>query len=372
MNVLKKILIIVVILLFTYIVWRLLMKRMDIQKKIARENFTLFGSKSENELSYLKNTDSVLIQNCAIIDLPLREYCIKSSYNTALTGNYINIDMIPYVLSRGCRFLDFEVFYIGHTTIDSQKLSTLKYTPEVAYSIDNTFTTISTENSLLLDNVLTSVITNAFSSPSINTNDPIFINLRIKSNNKDVYKAVAASIDNTIKDKLYTKKTETDGLNAIQVTRDTKLHEIMGKIILCFDKTTVRNYKDYTSCLGNREKSICYNLTKYINIETGGEDLNLLRYSDVMDQCVVPINIKDDNMTTDIKTMKYVIPNTKHDNAFNPLLSDFILKYSAQIPAYRFYKNDRQLRNYEEFFNDHGSAFVPLAKAIPYFKKLKD
>ena len=33
---------------------------------------------------------------------PLREYCIKSSYNTALSGNYTSTDMIKYVLGRGC------------------------------------------------------------------------------------------------------------------------------------------------------------------------------------------------------------------------------------------------------------------------------
>ena len=33
---------------------------------------------------------------------PLREYCIKSSYNTALSGNYTSTDTIKYVRGRGC------------------------------------------------------------------------------------------------------------------------------------------------------------------------------------------------------------------------------------------------------------------------------
>jgi hypothetical protein len=68
--------------------------------------------------------------------------------------------------------------------------------------------------------------------------------------------------------------------------------------------------------------------------------------------------------------MKYVVPNIKNDNLLNPGISNFILKYSTQIPAYRFYKNDRHLRIYEEFFDEHKSAFVPLAIAITYFKKI--
>ena len=370
MNPIKKVLIIIIILLVIYIVWRLLKNRIVIQKRLSKETFTLFNRSKVNELSYLQNKNSVGIQNCTITNLPLREYVIKTAYNTALTGNYVNTDMISYVLGRGCRFLDFEVFYIGKTTTDSMGLSKTTYTPQVAYSIDNTFTTISSENSILLDDVLTSVVTNAFSSPCPNTQDPVFINLRLKSNNTDIYKAVAASINNTIKDKLYVETTAqvNNTFPAIQITNSTLLTDIMGKVIICMDKTIVRNYKDYTNCDG--ATGPCYDLTNYINIETGSEDLNLLKYSEVMDQCVIPITIKDDNTTTNVKTMKYVVPNTKNDNSLNPVISDFILKYSAQIPAYRFYKNDRQLFSYEEFFDEQKSAFVPLAIAITYFKKI--
>lgn len=370
MNVVKKVLIIIIILLVMYIVWRLLKNRIEIQKKIAKETFTLFGSAKDNEISNLKNTTSIAIENARITNLPLREYVMKTAYNSALTGNYVNTDMINYVLERGCRFLDFEVYYVGKTTTDKMGLSKTTYTAQVAYSIDNTFTTITTENSILLDEALTAVVTNAFSSPCPNTNDPVFINLRLKSNNKDIYKATATSIHNTIIDKLYVDTSEqvNNTFPAIPVTKDTILSDIMGKVILCMDKTIVRNYKDYTSCDGAKEG--CYDLANFINIETGSEDLNLLKYSEVMDQCVIPIDIKDDNITTNVKTMKYVVPNTKNDNSFNPVISDFILKYSSQIPAYRFYKNDRHLRRYEEFFDEQKSAFVPLAIAIAHFKKI--
>jgi len=370
MNIIKKILIVVVIMLVFYILWRLLHNRVEIQKKLSKETFTLFGSASQNELSNLKKTNSVSIQNCTHTNLPLREYVIKTAYNSALTGNYVNNDMIEYVINRGCRFLDFEVFYVGKTSTDKMGLSSTTYTPRVAYSIDNTLTTINTENNLMLDDVLTTIVSNAFSSPCPNPHDPIFINLKLKSNNTDIYKAVAASIDNTIKDKLYVDITKqvNNTYPAIPVTKDTLFSDIMGKVIICMDKTIVRNYKDYTSCTGG--VGTCYDLTNFINIETGSEDLNLLKYSEVMDQCVIPIHINDDDTTTSVKTMKYVVPNTKNDNSLNPVISNFILKYSAQIPAYRFYKNDRQLQKYEEFFDEQKSAFVPLAIAITYFKKI--
>lgn len=371
MDLFKKILIIIVIILFIYIVCRLLKSRVKVEKEISKENFSLFSDPTQNELNKLINSKGVIIQNSDNEILPLKEYCIKSSYNTALTGNHVNLDMIKYVISRGCRFLDFEVFYIGQTTLDINNNSITTYTPQVAYSTDSTYTTINTENSILLDKVLTTVISNAFSSTCTNPKDPIFINLRIKSKNTDIYRAVAASIDNTIRERMYLDTDSTDDPQpAKKVTNETVLSDINGKIIVCIDKTIVRNYKDYASC--KLVKGPCYDLTNYINIETGSEDLNLIRYSDVMDQCVIPIKINDDNITTNVKTIKYVVPNSKNDNTQNPDISDFVLKYSAQISAFRFYINDSQLYQYEEFFDDNGSAFVPIAIAIPYFQKLSD
>jgi len=371
MNIVKKLLIVIVIVIFTYILWRLLRTRVELQKDKVKENFTFFGKASDNELDNATNGSNVLIKSAVTTNLPLREYCIKASYNTALTGNYVNLDMISYVLNRGCRFLDFEVFYIGETSFDINNLSITKYSPQVAYSVDESFKTINTENSILLDKVLTAIATSAFSAPTPNINDPVFINLRIKSENKDIYKAVAASIDNTIRDKLYVDTTvNRRTYPAKKVKKSTPLSAIMGKIIICIDKTIDRNYKENSNC--NNNIDVCYDLKNYINIETGSEDLNLLRYSEIIDQCTIPINVNNDNKTTDVKTMKLVVPNTKYDNSKNPNISDFILKYSAQIPAFRFYKNDRPLQVYEEFFDDYGSAFVPLATAIPYFKKLLD
>ena len=82
----------------------------------TQEGFT--GSDSEvKSIENNKNLASVgNIQSISkkYADLPLKEYCIKASYNTACSGNYVSKDMIRHVLSRGCRFLDFEVFYIKH------------------------------------------------------------------------------------------------------------------------------------------------------------------------------------------------------------------------------------------------------------------
>jgi hypothetical protein len=371
MNWIRKILIIIVILLSSFILWKLLAKRVVLQKKLETESFTLFGSASTREINNLKITGGVNIKNCTHIGLPLKEYCIKAAYNSAVTGYYVNLDMIKYVLSRGCRFLDFEIFYVGTKTYDINGSPKITYKPRVAYSTDKTFTTIDTENSLLLDDVLTTVVTNAFSSPCPNLRDPLFINLRIKSNNKDVYKAVATSIHNILTPKLYVDTTSVQTPQPIiKVTKSTLLSQIMGKAIICMDSTIDSKYSDDTNkCSGAEPIDTCYNLTDFINIDTSSEDLTLQTYHDVINHERVPIKVDHILMTTNIETMKYVVPDTKYDNSLNPNISDFILKYGIQIPAFRFYKNDKKLMNYETFFNDNSSAFVPLAIASTYFEK---
>jgi hypothetical protein len=358
----KKLLIAGIIVIFTIIVWQLLYVRIKLFNELNQENFSLFATTQQNEFTSIESNNSITIQhiNSEYSNLPLREYCIKSSYNSAFTGNYINLDMLQYVINRGCRFLDFEVYYIS----DEKG----KYAPMVSYSTDNTFMTLGSENSILLDTVLSSVAANSFSPPCPNYKDPVIVNLRIKSNNMDVYKAVAASIDNTIRAKLYVdRKSKQTPYPAIPVTDDTLLSEIMGSIIISVDKTIVRDYKNYTSC--NTDDTSCYDLTNYINIESGSEELNLVRYSDLTNQCVFPINILNDNIHTTAKTMKMAVPDTLNTNTLNPNIKDFILNYGCQNVFYRFYKNDKPLKNYENFFNDNKSAFVPLANAIPYFQQ---
>ena len=78
----------------------------------------LIGMVDNEELNNLKaNKNSPSIGNIQsiqpkIANMPLKEYCVKASYNSAVSGKSVNKNMIKYVLNRGCRFLDFEVFYI--------------------------------------------------------------------------------------------------------------------------------------------------------------------------------------------------------------------------------------------------------------------
>ena len=52
---------------------------------------------ASKEINKIKIMNGSGISSSRNLNLPLREYCIKSSYNTALSGKYLSTDMIKYV-----------------------------------------------------------------------------------------------------------------------------------------------------------------------------------------------------------------------------------------------------------------------------------
>ena len=172
-------------------------------------------------------------------DYSLRNYCIKSSFNSAYTGSYVNRNMVKYVLSRGCRFLDFEVYVKDGIPIVAY--STAQYDPSFTH-----FT--SKSPAISLDGVCSTIMANAFTDASPNPEDPLFVQLRIKTYLQSAYSAIAEVVMSTLTAKLYQGK----------VTLDTPLPALMGKIVLIVDKSSSPGYKDIVDC--NPNDIECYNL----------------------------------------------------------------------------------------------------------------
>lgn len=340
----RKILIAIIILLFSYILYRLLQKRQEVMRENSQKSKEGF-----NKEGFENAKNSIVAQsiNSANTGMPLAQYCVKGSYNTALTGNTISLDMIKYVLSRGCRFVDFEVFYIDDT-------------PYVAYTNDSTYTSIQTENKLLLDEVLTKTVLYAFGPNAPNAKDPLFIHIRVKSTNNNVYKAVGKSVDYALRDKLYEKPVDDK----------TKLADIMGKVVLIMDKTINYDYGDYSRC-GSKDLN-CYDLTKFVNIESGSEYVKLFRYNEVLLKQPKQPTVSNDNETVDVKSVQIVLPDFNTKNIKNPNFGEFVMNYGSQIVPFRFYQKDDELANYEKVFSDNSSGIMPMSKTMLYFKKQKE
>jgi len=375
MNRNQSILLFVTVCIFIYILYRFVWKRNMISRitnKLQRkclsckprckndnckcntlENFELFGT-ANGEYNSLIESDPITIvslpsDNTYLSDkerknVRLKDYIVKSSYNSAVTGKYVNIDMVKYLLKRGVRLLDFEVMLINDT-------------PMITYTDDSSLETINTDNTLLLDNVFSMIVSNAFVQPTPNVKDPLFIHLRIKSKpgSNKLYRLIAKSIDSTLRDKLYNGS----------ITKNTNMSDIMGKIVIIVDKTLNREYKQISSCSPS-EKG-CYNLNKYVKLESGSDLLFLHRYNELLNLSQDIIRVEDKcHICTSTTNMRMVLPDTINKNTKNPNIDEFILNYGSQFVLYKFYSKDEELEKYEKLFNDNKGGIVPLAYSIDY------
>jgi hypothetical protein len=112
---------------------------------------------------------------------PLRDFHVKSSYNSCASGKYTNdwVDLcaLSRAIKEGCRFLDFEIYDIQGV-------------PVVAVSDSNKFTVKHSYNSIPLQKVLKHIEDEAFSG-DVNGMDPLFLNFRIKSDHVELCDEIA-------------------------------------------------------------------------------------------------------------------------------------------------------------------------------------
>ncbi len=314
----------------------------------TKEGFAIpgFGNTQEGEVKKMKSNEPVNMANLSkdFTNEPLKEYIIKGAYNCAVSGNYVNSDAIRYVLERGCRFLDFEVLYI-----DSK--------PMVSYTLDKEYEMIETDNSLLLDDALSAAISTGFSQNSPNPNDPLFIHLRVKSKDKSIYKDIGKSVDFVLKDYLYKE----------QVTGETKMSDVMRKVVLLLDTRIDTNYKEFSRC--EVSDHTCYDVSDYVNITSGTSTLSIKQYSEVLNEQSIDLSQGDNcDYCTNVNKYRMAVPDTVQGTS-NPELKELFIDHGIQIVPLQFYQTDKYLEQYEEFFNEHKSAFVPLSHAISYYTK---
>lgn len=342
----KKILILLIIFISSYIMHLLLLKRKGIANLEGLTNF------SENsEVGLMKVVTGTNISSITTnLELPLREFLIKSSYNSALSGNYVSTEAIKYVLSRGCRFLDFEVYFIDNV-------------PCVAYGTDPTFVTLTSKNVITLNEALQTVIINAFSAPAPNLGDPIFIQLRIKSVNDEILNQIGMAVNNYLSNRLFQG----------EVTGNTQLRDLIGKIVLIVDTKLSPQYNDikkYAKCVTSFATEIdgCYELAKYVNMESGGNNLHTYNYNDLLNQNTTPLTIVDtDRKETDVGLLRLIKPSL--DSKSNPEYHDFIVNYGVQFISYRFYFKDKNLEDYEKLFFDMKSGIIPLSSVLNHIQQ---
>ena len=265
----------------------------------------------------------------------LRDYYIKSAYNSCSGGKYKNdyVDtcVLKNLIKQGVRGLDFEIY-----SIDNQ--------PVVATSTTDNFCVKETFNSVKFSEVMSIVRDYAFaSSTSPNPFDPIILHLRIKSTSQEMYTNLAKILEgynSILLDKKYSFEYYGKNLGSV------KLSEFAGKVIIIVDRSN-------PSFL---ESQAFY---EYVNMTSNSIFMRALHYYDIM-------YTPDMNELIDYNKLCMTIgmPD-KGSNPDNP--SSLTMRaYGCQLLAIRYQVIDTNLEENNLFFDEQGHAFVLKPEKLRY------
>ena len=262
----------------------------------------------------------------------LRDFYIKSSYNSCARGKFkndwVNICALENVIAQGCRVLDFEIY-----DIDGKAA--------VATSNSTKFTEKGTFNSIPIDTVMKTIADRAVSFSLSNQYcpnpyDPLLLHFRFKTNHIDIYNQVATSIVQFLDYKLLSSKYsyENQGLNLGSMD----LISMLGKVIIIVDKIESNNIK------GTK-------LDELTNMIGNSAFLRSLPYNDV-----IHTPDMDELIDFNKKCMTIAYPNLSYQSKnYN---SSAVMQYGVQMPAMCYQTNDSFLKAYNMLFEKSGYAFL--------------
>jgi hypothetical protein len=317
----KKILLLIAISISFYIIYKLVQRRQTLSELKANDDLTVEGF----AMPTIKNTGNLRHK--------LKEYQIFSSWNScAQSNNNVSIGQLETVLLNGCRFLDFEVYFIeGKAVVGFSKGK---------YQSHESIQQIDSDDVIPIFDVCRKIVSGKCPNP----NDPLFIHFRIKSNNATVFeKMVEAFISSGIQDKL--PKTK--------VTKDTILSELQNKIIVVVDKT-------YVPSIPNEK------FADMVQMYSGTSDLTSFKIQQKLVQNARPLALTNDN-ETNTDSLVMVTHEVGIDFEYRNVERSFeklIIDHSVQIIPHKFYSDDGELTDYKNFFSDNGhTAFTTMAVA---------
>ena len=358
----RKIMILCIVILTTYMLFRLLSIRWKMQEENAKANSTLASG-----LDVEPFTTDVKIQNTNNADVALLHYVVKGSFHSAYNynTNKIELKMLSTVLERGVRFLDFEVYSVqGEAVVGySSTLNASSNTVESSNSPDDPDARIAT----IFNEI------NLKKPP--NLTDPLFIQLRIKSSLPEVYSKIARAIDTAFSGVLYSNPEA--GQDGRWIDLQKPLSHYRGKTIIVIDKiNSTAGYSDIAKCKGESGEG-CYDLNKYVNLETGGDICFSTTHATIVGSKLNTLNINSDNVTVNIdgnppKKWIFSMPNPiENPNKYD--IGDMIQNHAVNIALFRFDQDDESspgshLAKYENLFLT--SAYLTMVNALQRLKSL--
>lgn len=329
----QKLLIVFIVIIALVILYRLNRENQEIKQHIQTQIKDLNKKQAKEGFETAQPSISLTPVNEKYMALPLREFIVKSSYNSAIQGGVASKDAIKHVLSRGCRVLDFELY----SRANKNSNNTIVY---VSQSDDPEYKNVKTDLTLPFADAMNVVAQNAFSTNIPCRTDPLFIHLRIKNNSTESYAYIAKALLSVFDNKLVKG----------EVMSTTLLSDVKEKVVLILDYTSSPNYKE----IADSE-----NLSSLINMYSGTVSLPLYDYQELEVMPPTPISIQKDEFRTDVRSYVMGYP-TKMGG-----IGRFDVKMRpCQMMMTSFDTSNDGLSEYEKFFNKAGYAMAPISTII--------
>lgn len=269
----------------------------------------------------------------------LRDYYIKSAHNAfnpdKFKNSNVSMDAFLYVIARGCRFIDFEVF-----SVENQ--------PVIASSSVNSFNYKETYNHIPVSDAFEVLGNYVFSGAKCpNPGDPFIIHMRMMSQNITMYDNLAKIISQSKSVARYLLGPKYGREYQSKDLGNENLLDFKGKIILMVDGTNpVYRKTKLFELINMSSKSLFLSKYTYFGVKNVGD----------------PQIFKDANK----KNMCLVLPdkggrpiNEGHNGPFT---------WGCQIVAMCFQEEarDEKLKAYEDKFASVGYAFILKPEDLRY------
>lgn len=268
---------------------------------------------------------------------PLKHYFISTSYNTCCAGDfqdsYVTLEPIKEVLESGARVLDFEIYSVDDKCV-------VAASPYKALGLKGTY------NSLPINDVLNQVQSYAFSSPSPNPTDPLFLMFRIKSGRKDIYAPLADAIVDNFGSRLMDARWSYGGRGRKNHNiANVKLNELQNKVIII-------GYQENNNFATDNNK-----FWELINITPYKSGTRIIRTYDAM----YPSNPKD-LINLNKLSLCICLPDL-NEISKNP--SAIVQQnMGCQMSGMSFQQLDENMKYYLNYFEEKGTSFVLKPKEL--------
>ncbi len=320
-------------------------------------------------------------QDCADGDftntknLPLKEYCVKSSFNSAYDGKDVSVETLVKRIREGYRFIDLNVFsasgdvYVGYSPDNAPKLisqklplyEALKQINEVAFSKTTVF-----------DSSLSGV-----------AELPMFVHIRVYRPVNSVIDVISGvekvvnGIDGLPPPYSQNYLRDSDGA-PVKINGCTNMKVLSssgkpGKMIISMDILNLLeiyapiNYQSATTL----PKETVLAIRKFVNILTGGSTFKAFyRYTEESliyrtNKLAIYDSAMKGSFKTNVKDMFVAFPHPEDTEdgtkEIQPDAVKFVLDRSIQFTPVRVYLAHANLTKYINMFDAVGTPFAPMS-----------